>query len=576
MADSAEFKLGIAYDPLKKGLAAATDLFKSFGNNVVGKIKSSFSVLLKEIPLFGASFEDGLAEGMSHLKEMDDQLFSMRATIEGTGNAAGVSTKKLEEMSKALRDNSTFSSTAIAEAQGLALQFRNVKGDMFEKSLKSAADYAAVMKKDLPSAASLFAESLNNPIEGFDKLKNAGVAFLDREKLVVEQLVYSGKFLEAQEYLLNRVAEGYGGKAAEKAETFTGKLERLNNKLKDMWSVVADAVSPAFDLLIPMAESGIDRTEKLANSFKGLLESIVKWVKDSWPLVESWFKSFVDAAKKVAETGIDYGVKLFTYLETAATNLPAFFEKMKAELSVVWAKVSLEGQSAWEKLTVAIENMWNKMMNSVKQKMADMVGYLFKIPGVKTILGIDDAQATAVSTAIAMGALGSQKATDKQASGPSSAELDYVAQLEKDAEAAGADFNKAYEENLDKNQKKFGEFTDKMLSFLGIKEPEKTNEEEKTSEASVSSPFVLDESDLGAGKGGGTEDLLSLNKRIQGAAAKTPDVLAIEEQSMMMQNNHNAMIKATADLNKSVTDVSVAVNNNTMAVKEQDRTSRYE
>ena len=80
----------------------------------------------------------------------------------------------------------------ILAAQNVLLTFKNVGGDVFERTTEQAANLSAVLGTDMKSASMQLGKALNDPVKGMSKLGRSGVQFTEQQKKQVEAMVKAG------------------------------------------------------------------------------------------------------------------------------------------------------------------------------------------------------------------------------------------------------------------------------------------------------------------------------------------------------------------------------------------------
>ena len=560
--DRGEFELGIITEPVSKGLDKAQDMFKKFGAGVsstLGTIKDTF---FDQIPMWGADLKSGLSAGFDTLKDYDRELQRAKSLINATGGVARKSAEDITSMAEALQDTTTFGIAAGRGASAALLQFRNIRGDIFDEAYEGAADLAAVTGSDLVSAAERLGRALQDPISGVESLRAENILLFEQDKLLIEQMVYSGQVTKAQEYLLKSLADTYGGAAKDQLNTFSGQTERINNLLSEQWAEIANALTPAFKELYPLIEKSAEWTTTFAKGMGVLLEKTIAWVKTSAPVIQSWFDAAMQWLTELSKAAGDAFARIAAFGKTAWEELPLLLETAKAKLDVIWEQAYQSAYSMWDRLVANVKNMWNELIADLKDMFSEWVGFLsnvvINIPGAQTIMGLDDDEFRKLEDSIVEA---SQNASDRaplvKPTGVSDEDIARLDMLKKKADEVTASFGERFNENLadapeiiDNLISKASNF--KTAIFDAVAAAAKPGEA-KTSKKDVGDPFLFD--DQKAGAGGGFEDLLGLQKRIQSAALKPPDVLAINEQTAIIEKSSKEQVKAQAETKKATDEV---------------------
>ncbi len=164
----------------------------------------------------------------------EQEQAQLEAVLRSTGEAAGFSQKRLNEMAEALAKSSTFSAGAITSAQTRLLSYTGIVGEQFPKALQATIDMSARMGMSLEQSAETVGRALDVPSQGLTALQRQGFRFTEQQKKVVEQLERTGKISEAQGVILGSLSSAYGGAAAAAKDTFGGAIAGLRSALQDL------------------------------------------------------------------------------------------------------------------------------------------------------------------------------------------------------------------------------------------------------------------------------------------------------------------------------------------------------
>jgi len=211
------------------------------------KIKADVDEAKKNIDRFGssvksmaASLAGALGVGFSFKAIIDETVRAERAMaqiearIKSTGAAAGFTAPQLAEMASALQKATTFSDEAVLEMQSVLLTFRNVQGDVFRQATEAALDLSTGLGQDLKNSALQLGKALENPVQGLTALRRIGVQFTDEQENLIKNFVRTGDVASAQQIILKRVEQGFGGAARAARDTLGGALQGLQNAFGDL------------------------------------------------------------------------------------------------------------------------------------------------------------------------------------------------------------------------------------------------------------------------------------------------------------------------------------------------------
>lgn len=205
----------------------------------------------------------------------------LNTTLETTGNQTGFTTTQLAGMREELAATSTTSEAALAEVQNIFARTKVMGGDIFVEATQTAMDFATAMDTDVKGAAEELAEAMVDPANEVEKFRRFGITFTDQEKLMMTQMAQTGRGMEAQRFVLNRLNEAVGGQSKAAFGTFAGQQASLGNKIEGLKAKFGGFIADALMPLMPLVT--------------GLIDGFTMWM----PVIESIAQGFIDAAAAV-------------------------------------------------------------------------------------------------------------------------------------------------------------------------------------------------------------------------------------------------------------------------------------
>lgn len=518
---------------------------------VVKQFNSILSAFTSQMPLLSVSLSEGLKAGFESLMDLEKVQIRLNALLKSTGELAGFTSAAFNKMAKELQRVTTFSKEAALAGATMLTRFFNIRGDVLEDTLKVAADLAIVLGTDLASAAQELGSALNNPIEGVKKLRDMGLLLWDHEMALVQALTMTGRVAEAQRFLLEKLSQHIGGAAAEAAKMFWGQIQKANNALTEMWETIADSLVPFLEKLIPYVISSSEEVMRWAENFKELTPAILAWAESTLPTVKHWFESVLEYAKTVFRDIVDFAVQAYTVFETAWQNAPEAFKAVSSAAQVMAQKVKVYLMEIWEGHFDNLEMLWEKVALFAKKALLDalkpvaaMIDHLLnlasggkmKFKPASFMLDFERAGVDAEQEKQAKDHEARSKRRKEESEDLKKAR-DILADLEKEAAKVQAPFWGAFDKNLDKNKKAVDSAIDWIQTQIGEltkpSAPEDTSNK-RGNRGRPGVPFLLPTSRTA----GNFEALEALNKRIQSAAAKSPEIMLMQQQNDMMRQQH--------------------------------------
>lgn len=171
---------------------------------------------------------------ITETKNAEQEQAQLAAVIRSTGQAAGWSQDRLNDMADELSKSSIFSAGDINQAQTRLLSYSNVVGETVPKAMQAVLDMSSRLGMDLKQSSETIGKALDVPSQGLSALSKQGFRFTDDQKKLVEQLEKTGKTAQAQGIILDALSSSYGGAAAAARDTFGGALAALQNNIDDL------------------------------------------------------------------------------------------------------------------------------------------------------------------------------------------------------------------------------------------------------------------------------------------------------------------------------------------------------
>jgi len=185
-----------------------------------------------------------MKESVELYKRQENANQKLRAVLQSTGNAAGMTYEELKRLSLGLQSFTTFGDEAIDEANAILLTFTKIGRDVFPKATETVLDMSAALGQDLKSSAIQLGKALNDPITGAAALRRVGVSLTEQQMEQIKTLQQQNKLYEAQKIIVDELAVEFGGMARALAETDVGKLEQMENQLGDIKELLGKEVIP--------------------------------------------------------------------------------------------------------------------------------------------------------------------------------------------------------------------------------------------------------------------------------------------------------------------------------------------
>jgi len=213
-------------------------------------------------------------------------LAQVEAAIASTGGAAKLSIDALTAEASRLEGKTIFGDdTILKDVTSRLLAFTNVTGDTFKRTQELALDLSTALGKDLGSSAMVLGKALDNPVESLTALSRAGVKLDPAVEEYVKVLWTMGKKAEAQEIVLNTVAQKFGGRAEAAATAGLGPLRQLGNAYNNFQEDVGKSLVQVMKPFLQVLTSLVRGLSSLSPETKALLGIFVALLAVIGPVI---------------------------------------------------------------------------------------------------------------------------------------------------------------------------------------------------------------------------------------------------------------------------------------------------
>lgn len=184
----------------------------------------------------GTAAVAGIALILRNTIEAERELAQLGAVLRSTGQDATYSRDQLVSMAEGIAAASTFSAGEIVKAETRLLSYSGIASKNFPAALQVAIDQAARLGMGVEQSAETIGRALESPQKAAAALaqQGFGAAFTDSVRKAIKELDEAGRTAEAQQIILDILADSYGGAAQAARDTFGGALQALGNTLMDV------------------------------------------------------------------------------------------------------------------------------------------------------------------------------------------------------------------------------------------------------------------------------------------------------------------------------------------------------
>jgi hypothetical protein len=200
-------------------------------------------------------------------RQFNGAMAQVESALLSTNAASGKTADGLRKTADQLESVSAFSKGAIlSNVTAQLLQFTNVFGPTFDRAQKAIIDMTARLgggEGGLEGVALKVGRALQDPIQGIAALSRSGVTFTTAEKDLIKTLVQSGRGLEAQGIILDKLETKFHGAALAMREA------QPDARFAQAWSGFKEVIG---EIILQVLPKITDILTALINAFKALPE----------------------------------------------------------------------------------------------------------------------------------------------------------------------------------------------------------------------------------------------------------------------------------------------------------------
>lgn len=519
MSNAATVYLQAKDQNLNRQLSSSQAAIQRFGSSVKKVFLTlGAAIAVKKIFDFGNKM-------LALYAEQERAETKMASVVKATGGAAGFTAEQFNQMAAALQNITRTGDEVYLSVMAVIATFKNIRGDQFKEATLLAADMAEVMGSDLQGAAMQVAKALNDPLQGITALRRTGVQFTQQQKAQIEAMLAVNDVVGAQQIILEELRNEFGGAATAAAETFSGKMQQLKNRIGDVGEQIGKGLIPlvsglgvVFENAATFMENFIPVFHSTTSAMADMGKVIYEWLQPALQaLLEVWAASF-SAAVVVIKRWQDIAMVAFLNVELAIVQL---WESAKHFIGETIPHLLLWFSRNWQQIFIDLANMTGTITTNMFTNLVDFFKSVWSwLKGNGTDWKWTSLTEGFESTLEELPILaqrqksGLEKALGKQISDLSKPIVDDWASLYKDV--LGSYKTTFEKKEAPKLEDIMGTGSDVYDAGLVEKQAKEKTTKEKSAKAKKSAASKTKEEEK---QSVSFEDLDSLNKRIQSAAA---------------------------------------------------------
>lgn len=307
--------------------------------------------------------------------------------LKSTGDASGMTIQGLNGIADSTQKTTTYSKLDTEQAEETMLTYTNIGKNVFPQTMTAAENMATRFGIDLPNAAKLLGRALNDPAHGMTALTRYLGTLSPAMQKNIKDMEASGNAAGAQALLIDQLNHKMGGAAATAAQTFSGKMTQLKNKLDDAKIAIGTDMIKAVEKLLPALERiGNKIVQFLEPAFKQLWQAI----KQFMPVFERllpYIKPIAELLGGVLVVAIWLVAEVLRVLITIITDVIKWLEKHRVVMLLVigvmllaispiiliglaimelikhWKEISKTVEKVWHDITGFITGLWHDVVS---------------------------------------------------------------------------------------------------------------------------------------------------------------------------------------------------------------------
>ena len=287
MGDEAKVKIEGDNTGLKKSLTESSKLLNTFAAKHSGQetptIESPASGLgdfaLQSLQIFTAlGALEGVKESLIQLKEVMRESISVAAEYEASlakfetvyntaGYKAGYAKDQLAALNKELHESTGIPTDDIRDGMSELFKIGQIYGDVFKKTLKVSADFAAFNNQGMVESIKAVGRAVENPARGMYYLSRATYRLTDAEMRRIKALQDSMQIEKARLLLLQIVGRNLEGQAAARKGTLKGMFMEIDEARHEAFKGIGESMSSGLKALGPILTDFIGAVKLLGEAF---------------------------------------------------------------------------------------------------------------------------------------------------------------------------------------------------------------------------------------------------------------------------------------------------------------------
>lgn len=272
------------------GVATAAGTATAATNGMTSAMTSSAQSMLGPIARY-LSVGAAIAGVVSVMKKSIDAAAEaqkinaqLEQVLKSTGYAAGMTADQLRDLATSLSRVTAFEDDVIIKAQSVMLTFTKIGSEVFPDAIEAALNLSTVLGQDLQSSVIQIGKALNvsagdttAATMAMSAMRRVGVAFTTDQVAMATRLVETGDIMAYQQLILGELSTEFGGQAAAALNTYSGRVQQLNNDWGNLLETMGGASLDEGEGLVAQADKVVIAADQVIQIFLKLREEGGDW-----------------------------------------------------------------------------------------------------------------------------------------------------------------------------------------------------------------------------------------------------------------------------------------------------------
>jgi len=285
-------------------------------------------------------------------------VIELNNALQNTGIFTPMLSDELQDLAKQLQTTTTYGDELTLSAIAMLQSLGELDEEMLRRAIPAVQDLAtSLFKGDMNTAASMFA-----------KVVGSSTNALSRYGIEIDMTASKS---EKFEEIMEKVNKKFGGRSAQLADSYTGKVKQLKNAYGDLKEDMGHVIANRMEPMLPLITELVVNTADLVREKLELKEAYKLLAKEMEPVNDYMALELIQAEQLRA---MDELKQLQLDRSMAATNsiLGLESQTVKAIEETIDAKIAeiagIKDEEAWLRKTIKAKETANRKKEESKKK----------------------------------------------------------------------------------------------------------------------------------------------------------------------------------------------------------------